>query len=384
MEKKTSAKERFYLIKHRLKQYHARNGSMVFDEKSKWNQMLLAPVVMPSPRVSPNQPNFSIKGLERKRLLFTPEEISSELKRVGADNTLPFYELCRKLELAQSPQQAYQLFHTYLESDPFSKIAWYHKGVAAFFSGNIHQSLNCFDFALTIDADYIPPRLFKADLLFSMGLYSQSVKIYQELKQAFEDHAEVFCSIGICYEKMKQYDSALDYYKKAIRSDQNCSEAWFGKGVVESYCHNINEGIDNIQTAIELDEINPDYWFTLGLIYLNQKDYSKARRAFNQVLKIEPNDWQATFNLANCWFLSGEMVKTRQVFLQAIRKKHHATAAHFCLSSLYWLTGNEMKALYHFQQGWLIDPTSAHEAEFYYPDLLQQNAIKSIIYKHTS
>lgn len=383
MEKKTSAKERFYLIKHRLKQYHACKVNMIFDEKSKWNQMLVAPVVLPQ-GVSQNQSNFNIKGLERKRLLFTPEEISFELKRVGADNTLSFYELCRRLELAQSPQQAYQLLHTYLESEPFSKIGWYHKGLAAFFSGNVHQAINCFDFALTIDADYIPPRLFKADLLFSMGLYSQSVEIYRELKQPFEDHAEVFCSIGICYEKMKQYDSALDYYKKAIRSNQNCSDAWFGKGVIESYCHNVTEGIENIQTAIELDQINPDYWFTLGLIYLNQKEYSKARRAFNQVLKIVPTDWQATFNLANCWFLSGDMAKTRQVFLQTIRKKHNVAAAHFCLSSLYWLAGNEIEALLHFEQGWLVDPTTAHEAEFYYPDLLQQNAMKLIICKHAS
>ena len=101
-----------------------------------------------------------------------------------------------------------------------------------------------------------------AFLMVSCGPDSEKSKIYLEK--------------GIDYLYTSQFDEALEFFDKAIKSDPNNYEAYYYRGCVYSNNFNNEQAFKDWNKAIELKEDYPNPYFNIGLIYRRQNDYSMA------------------------------------------------------------------------------------------------------------
>ena len=78
----------------------------------------------------------------------------------------------------------------------------------------------------------LPQLIFnKANCYANAGMYEQAIQTYLETLYYDDPEPLTYYYIGECYEKLCQFDYAIDYYKKAITLDSDFADAWMGIGI---------------------------------------------------------------------------------------------------------------------------------------------------------
>lgn len=84
-----------------------------------------------------------------------------------------------------------------------------------------------------------------ADQQFKAGKYKEAISSYQKLLGIIVNNKkfEAICqsNISSCYFKLKDNDNALEYIKKAVKSDPKYDKAFYRKGDVEKSMGNYVE-----------------------------------------------------------------------------------------------------------------------------------------------
>jgi len=109
-------------------------------------------------------------------------------------------------------------------------------------------------------------RLIEADILFSQGDLKGSQSVYQEINDVLPDLIHPICRLGEISIKVKDYDSALNYYTKAVNIDSNYVWAQFG----------------------------------LGVTLLEKREWDKARPVLTLALALQPNNISIASKLKKC------------------------------------------------------------------------------------
>ncbi|MDV2504525.1 MAG: tetratricopeptide repeat protein [bacterium] len=146
----------------------------------------------------------------------------------------------------------------------------------------------------------------------------------ERARQRREDAADVANSTGIKYRKMGDYDTAISYYKEAIRLAPNNSTYRENMGIAFTYKANKYFDKEDYDTAIHYYEEalrympnDPDIREsirllrsikgsikgkkanTIGVEYFNKGDYETAIKYFREALRFDPNGSVKQANLRN-------------------------------------------------------------------------------------
>ena len=142
-----------------------------------------------------------------------------------------------------------------------------------------------------------------------------------------------FCDVqkGDQLFSIEDFDSALNYYKKAIESEKDYAKAYHNKGFIYELNGDYTNAIKSYNRAIEFKHKNPYVtYFNLGNVYRycgnkeNKDDYfKKSIESFEKAIKSIPADGpnkrikESTVNVAKaCTYLlmnSGEQEKAKRI-----------------------------------------------------------------------
>lgn len=137
-----------------------------------------------------------------------------------------------------------------------------------------------------------------SDFETAIAYYKDAVNIYY--KKAKEDADfkrnlkkdiyDVFLSTGFCYERLLQYQDALDYYNRAKNLDKTRFFAWFDIGNLQTHQGNYKEAIYAFEQAYK---IRPDYaggWVNYGFSYSELGKEKEAIDVYSKGIKAMPKE----------------------------------------------------------------------------------------------
>ena len=146
----------------------------------------------------------------------------------------------------------------------------------------------------------------KALALWSYGYYTDVSKAIALLKQAIQidpEYSEAYNNLGLAYRSNGDYDSAIEYYQKALKFDLkqlgpdhlNIAIRYNNMGVVFSRKREHDSAIEYYQKAlkINLKQLRPDNpkvatsYNNLGLAYKRKGNYDRALEYYQKALKID-------------------------------------------------------------------------------------------------
>ena len=87
----------------------------------------------------------------------------------------------------------------------------------------------------------------------------------------------------------KEYEKAIEYYKKAVESDENKACSYYNSGVCFIKLKNYDEAIFMIKEAIKLQR-DSKYFFNLGYCYAMKDLNDKALIYFNMSCSLNNKD----------------------------------------------------------------------------------------------
>lgn len=175
---------------------------------------------------------------------------------------------------------------------------------------------------------------------------------------------EAYFKLGYAYYQMRDYETSIDYYKKANANANtlaNMALAYYMKA-------DHAEALKLLKRSLQMDPQNstarnnmslvqgafnnqmktlksstagdPDQYFELANLMVEQQNYQEALIYFQKAVELRPDYLGAILNIGNCYYMLQDYDKAISTFLKVLSINPNHQLANRNLSHLYGLTGN--------------------------------------------
>jgi len=211
---------------------------------------------------------------------------------------------------------AIDYFEKAIKINPNYTKAYYHLGF-------IYSKINRIDLAISYhkkasqtNSAFLDSYYELAFIYIELEDYSKALASFEKIRQLdpnynYSYYGNFYYGLGITYNRLKKYDSAIVSLNKAIAlQDLNdtldlsnyyseLAEAKYNKG-------NNSEAINNYKSSIRYNSENAKANFSLGSLYQKLGELDNAIIYFNRTIELEPENPLPYFNLSLIYEIKGD------------------------------------------------------------------------------
>lgn len=136
-------------------------------------------------------------------------------------------------------------------------------------------------------------KYYRAKIEYDMKSYPKAAIMFKNVLALKETDASSWHMLGLCYTKMKHYDSAEFCFQNAVKINSKRSEFYANWGNNQFLRGKIEHSEELYNTAILLDDKNPDYYTNRAEIRSKLGDKIAATEDLNRAIQIDPNHLEA-------------------------------------------------------------------------------------------
>lgn len=199
---------------------------------------------------------------------------------------IALYNCAFCFEMCALYHEAIDFFSSYLDSNPYSEIAWHQLGIFLEKMGNAKRALWAIDYAILIDEHFSAAYHEKARVLNGMKRHLQAAEALKETLKFEDPSGFVHLKIAECYKDAGIYKDALIHAIKATHYDPQLDEAWIERAMILESIGRPHEAIVHLKKALDLDPENPDYWYLSAQFFKRNAYLDEAEKAFQQLIEL--------------------------------------------------------------------------------------------------
>ena len=177
-----------------------------------------------------------------------------------------------------------------------------------------------------------PSALLRGERLIQDGKYQSAITSLREATTLLPNNAQAWNHLGLAYHWERQYNQAVQAYRKALDLNYELAparfnlgsllleinqpklavtefesytllrkeepEGWFRRGMSEWRDRQWDAAYDSFKKSLSLDQAQPIVWNSIGVIELYRKNPTGADHAFREALKHQQNYAPAIYNTA--------------------------------------------------------------------------------------
>jgi tetratricopeptide (TPR) repeat protein len=201
-----------------------------------------------------------------------------------------------------------------------------------------------------------------AEYYFAKNHFEEAAEIYNYLLEEKKD-GELYQKVAYCYQKLGDFEKALDAYLKAELYDLN--RLWNLKKIALCY-RNLKQpakALEYYQAAEKLDPESLNNQLNIGHCYLELEQFEEALKCYFKVEYLAPGNKKVWRPIAWCSFLSGKKEQSEKYFMKVI---DDAPGKHdfMNMGHVQWSLGKRKDALDYYKK-------SISEAGFSEPEFLE-------------
>ena len=242
-------------------------------------------------RLSPNSNYYQENYLFLMLNCFSPIENVS-VRKLLSDNLFEYIKLIgdkKSYGISHNMARVYTLFGFYLDKSYYAE------------ADKIFNDLMMrFPYFTGLYEDFAKQKIMQEDYPGAIEIFNQAIEILPPLEDPYlnDKHRQQIAIIAVrlyegagqSYFKIKNYDLALEYYKKGLSLDpyratlyKNIADIYYVQG-------RLDEAIRFNQRGLMLNTGDYNWPLALSLLYRDKKDLTTAKEYLNQALKLAPEN----------------------------------------------------------------------------------------------
>ena len=156
----------------------------------------------------------------------------------------------------------------------------------------------------------------------AIDYFNQSLEVnegYGKSQDALKSVAGKLFNEGNNFYRRRDYNNALDYYKKVVGIDDTFYQAHYQMGTVETRLKNTSGAISAYAKAVES---KPDFhqgWYGLGIAKRSNGDDRGALAAFQKAIDVNPGYAKAYCAMGDIYYKTNQFSKAKSSCQQAIQ-----------------------------------------------------------------
>jgi tetratricopeptide (TPR) repeat protein len=298
------------------------------------------------------------------------------------NNILVLYDLGLSYDKLHDPEKSLLFYQKYLNMDPFAEHVWNNMGVILSRLGDYEHALEAFEFAISINVQFLPAFFSKADMFVISGRVKEAIDVYNELIREDNSNTRALCNLASCYVSTGDFYEALRLYKISLDISNDCAEALFGSGIVYFRQKRYTQSITAIKRAIAVEPAISEYWLTLGDLYNRTRKLNKAIDAYSRASELNPDDLDSKFACAQVFFRKRRIHEAIYMMMRIFEKHPDNVLVNYRLAAYYAYQQNLFEAQRFFKRALFLNFSEHIEMFRHFPKTKNIQAFRTIIENH--
>ncbi len=202
---------------------------------------------------------------------------------------------------ADRKDEALAFFQDMIDKDPYNSKAWTNIGDIYRMMGQYEESIDPYEYALSIDPEDLWTNMHLADIYYDLGRYKESIDTLEEALRNGVETSMIHTTIGDCYYRLNDLQSAEEHFQKALEINPMIGTGYAGLGYVYSDRGQSLKAIKYFEKAIELEPWETDHLFSIATDYMKLKEYDKVMEYLRQIQEMTPGDADAYYYIADLY-----------------------------------------------------------------------------------
>ena len=185
------------------------------------------------------------------------------------------------------------------------------------------------------------------EFYFEKDQYQKAISIFEQLCQKVKD-GELFEKTGFAYQKLGQYDKALEQYRKAELFGRD--KPWLLKKI--AFCSrktgDTGTAFKYYQSAEKLEPDNLLIQSNMGHTMMDQEDFEAALKYYFKVEYHQPDNHKVHRPIAWCSFVLGKLEQAEKYFMKVIEKEGNRND-YMNLGHVLWCQGKRKEAIENYR-----------------------------------
>lgn len=170
--------------------------------------------------------------------------------------------------------------------------------------------------------------------LFNKKKFQDAITYNNSLIKKYPKNVFFYNFLGLIYISVKQFENAIDIFKKGVNVNNNYGPLYDNLGTVYKLLGKNLEAENFYKKSIDIDKKTPEPRNNLGNLYILLNRTNEAIEMYQKAINVNPNFIISYYNLGNLYKSTGNFAKAKMYFNNVLEKNPFFFNAHRSLSQL--------------------------------------------------
>ncbi|MCD8914968.1 tetratricopeptide repeat protein [Staphylococcus simulans] len=177
-----------------------------------------------------------------------------------------------------------------IDAHPEAIENYINSGILLAEAGEVEKAEKFFQKALTINPDNGAIYYNLANVYYNAESYNDAIKLYHQALQTGVNEADTNYMIGMSFNQLGDFKSALPFLMRAAELDQNQDEEiQFQYGLVLCHMEMFEQGIQQLDKVLKINPKHTDALYNRGLAgFMHTEETDQALPYFEKAVEIDP------------------------------------------------------------------------------------------------
>ena len=292
------------------------------------------------------------------------------------------YNVVYCFEFLDQNQEAIDYVTKYIDTNPYSEIAWHQLGRLNYGLKQYEAALVAFDYATLIDDEFLGAYMEKAKALERLKRYEEAIENYNETIKLDDPTSYALLRIGKCYEKIGNEIEAIKFYNQTVHEDPLLDKGWIA--ITDFYFRkkNFQKALYYANKAIQIDGENKLYWKRFATINKALNLFEEAEYGYRKAVEFGDYQLDTWLFWTDILQFLGEFEACTETLLLACEHFPEEFEIEYRLAGLCFMLNENEKGIFHLSNGLRQNFKKRNIIEKLFPVIWERKIVQDCILKY--